>query len=111
MQRGAQVIVAVEAFLVAVGHGIALVRRAYPQVAARVGEEGADVEVGSFEGETLLVLVADGAGLAVVVEQPVIGCVEQQAVFAVDMEMDDVGAGQDGMPHDTFGHGEERLCP
>ena len=83
---GAQVVVVVEALLVVVAHGVALVQGAYPEVLVRVGVKAVDAEIGCLKGEAVFLGLYHAALLPVVIKKAVFIGIDEDALAAVLVE-------------------------
>ena len=85
----------------------ALVNASEPDVAARVGEDGGNLELGGFKREAFVVLVQDLAFGAVVEVEAVGGCLQQVGIVAVGMDVGYFGIAEHGMVGKRLGKAPE----
>ena len=72
MEERTQIIVAVETLLIMIAYGIALVRRAYPQILVRVGVHAFDAMLRDFKWKTVFLFMYDGVFYVVVKERMIL---------------------------------------
>ena len=102
-----QVTVAVESLLIVIYDRISLVYRSYPQVVVGVLEHLLDAEIRRSKRKASFVLVPDHTFVAVIMEKPMLLCIDQERMFVVGIYVCDICFPEYRMRHETFRHFSE----